>query len=138
MALHSGCLAVSDPCLRAMALLEIVFARAPSCRVMRSMAATRCREHVSIMSCAELGEPFEQRPRGRREIQPLGAPIVRVGAPLDQAVVAQPVDQPRQRDRLDVEHFGEFRLLEALIALEPHSTAHCARVMPNWRARWSA
>ena len=76
-------------------------------------------QHVDHHVAGQHVELFKHRPRGGRQEQPLGAPVVRVAAPLDQAVVAEPVDQPGQRDRLDVEHFCEFRLLEALIALEP-------------------
>ena len=69
---------------------------------------------------AELLQPLDHRPGGGQQMQPLGAPVRRIVAPLDQAVVAQPVDQTRQRDRRDVEHLGEFRLLEPLVALEAH------------------
>ena len=76
-------------------------------------------EHGSHHVLAKLGEPVHQRPRERREMEALGAPVVRVGAALDHAVRAQPVDQTGQRDRLKVEHFGEFRLLQALGVFQP-------------------
>jgi hypothetical protein len=64
-------------------------------------------------------DAVEQRPCGRREVKPFGAAVVRVGPALDQAVVAQPVDQPGQGDRLDVEVLGEVGLLEAFAPLQP-------------------
>ena len=76
-------------------------------------------EHGSHHVLAKLGEPVHQRPRERGQMQALGAPVVRIGTALDHAVRAQPVDQPRQRDRLQVEHFGEFRLLQPLGVLQP-------------------
>ena len=87
---------------------------------MRSMRlGVEAVEHRLHHVLAELGEAVEQRPRGRRQVQPLGAAVVRIGAALDQAVVGQPVEQPGQRDRLQVEDFGELGLLEALGAVEP-------------------
>jgi hypothetical protein len=43
---------------------------------------------------------------------------VRTGAALDQFIVGQAVEQAGERDRLQVENFGEFRLLEALRAVD--------------------
>ncbi len=60
------------------------------------------RHHV----LAKPRQSVEDRPRGRRQIEPLGAPIVRIGTALNQAPVAQTVDQPGQRDGLQVEHLG--------------------------------
>jgi hypothetical protein len=40
-------------------------------------------------------------------------------APLDQAVLAQAVDQPHQRDRLDLEGVGHLGLGHALLPLQP-------------------
>src|SRR5256885_2342692 len=48
-------------------------------------------------------DAVEQRACGRGEVKPFGAAIIRVGPALDQAVVAKPVDEPGQRDRLNVE-----------------------------------
>ena len=53
------------------------------------------------------------------EKQALGAAVVGIGTPLDQAAVAQLVEQPGQRDRLQIEHFGEFGLVEAFGTVEP-------------------
>ena len=85
---------------------------------------------VSASSSTCFGDAVEQRPRRRRQVQPLGAAVVRVGPALDQPVVAQPVDQPGQRDRLDVEVFGEVGLLEALRA------APAAAAPPIARGSW--
>src|ERR1051325_11724154 len=83
---------------------------------LRGLEPRQRRRHQVV---AERGELLEQRSRGRREEQPLGAAVVRVGPPLDQAIVGEAVEQPRQRDRLQVEHLGELGLLEALEAVEP-------------------
>ena len=76
-------------------------------------------EHGLHHVLAELGEPVHQRPRLGREIEPLRTPIVGVCASLDQAVGTETIHQPGQRDRLQVEHLGEFRLLQALVRLQP-------------------
>ena len=68
---------------------------------------------------AELTEALQQRPCRRRQEQPLGPAVIGIGAAFDQAVLAQPVEQAGQSDRLEVEHFGKFGLLEALKAVEP-------------------
>ena len=47
------------------------------------------------------------------------APVVRVGAALDQAGGVELVDQAGERDRRDIERLGELALLIALTALEP-------------------
>ena len=60
----------------------------------------------------------EQRARGLAQIKPVDAAVGLVAAALDPAIVAQPVDQPGQRDRLHFHLFGEFRLLQALGALD--------------------
>ena len=67
----------------------------------------------------ELGEPVHQRARERRQMEALGASVVRIEAALDHSVGTQPVDEARQGDRLQVEHFGEFGLLQALGMFQP-------------------
>ena len=76
-------------------------------------------QHIRHHVVGEDVELFQHRARRRRQEQSLGAPVVGVAAPFDQAVVAQPVDQPGQGDRLEVENFRELGLLEAFVALEP-------------------
>ena len=61
-----------------------------------------------------------------------------IGPALDQAAFAQLVEQPGQRNRLQVEHLGQFGLLETLGPIERASTTHWARVIPNCAALWSA
>ena len=68
-----------------------------------------------------LGERAQilQRRRGFfSEIEPVGAPVGRIVAPLDEAGGRQLVDQPPERDRREVERLGEFVLLRALAALQ--------------------
>ncbi len=67
---------------------------------------------------AQPGELAEQRTRGLLQIEAVDAAVGFVAAALDQAVVAELVDQSRQRDRLHLHLFGEFRLLHALVALD--------------------
>src|SRR5580692_3617332 len=69
---------------------------------------------------AKLAEPFEQRSRRGGEKQPLGAAIVGIGTALDQPVLAQPIEQPGQSDRLQIEHFSELRLLQPLETIKPN------------------
>src|SRR5258705_9014061 len=56
-------------------------------------------------------ELSEQGTRRLAQIEAVDAAIVLVAAAFDPAIVAELVDQPRQRDRLHLHLFGEFRLL---------------------------
>ena len=47
------------------------------------------------------------------------AAIGGVGNPLDEATLFEPIDDPRERDRLDVEQVGEFDLSHAGLARQP-------------------
>jgi len=62
--------------------------------VFRRHAFERARHRV----LTQRSKLFEQRPRRAREKQALGAPVVRIGPPFDEAAVAKVVEQPRQRD----------------------------------------
>src|SRR5712671_650125 len=75
-------------------------------------------EDLRHEALAQREQAVEQRPRRRGEEQALGAAVMRIGAALDHVAVAQPVDQPRQGDGLEVEHLGELVLLEPLAALQ--------------------
>ena len=48
----------------------------------------------------------------------MGAPVGRVGAPLDHSGGVELVDEPAERDRRDVERLGKLALFRALAALE--------------------
>ena len=67
---------------------------------------------------AKPGELAEQGTRGLAQIEAVDTAVVLVAAAFDPAIVAELVDQPRQRDRLHLHLFGEFRLLEPLGALD--------------------
>ena len=84
-----------------------------------ALAASMPASALAIGLLAEFGEPLEQRPRRRRQKQALGAAVAGIGPALDQAAVAELVEQAGERDRLQVEHVGEFGLVEALGTLEP-------------------
>ena len=100
--------------------------------------ARRRRARSPSVSSPRSRKPFEQRPRRRRQEQPLGAAVVGIGAALDQAAVAKPVEQPGQRDRLQIEHFGEFGLLETLEAVEPRQHRPLGPGDSELAALWSA
>ncbi len=44
-----------------------------------------------------------------------GAPVVRIGTALDPAGLRHAVEEPRQRDRLDLQQLGEAGLVDALV-----------------------
>lgn len=67
---------------------------------------------------AQFGEPVEQRSGFRQQVEAVDATVIRVGPALDQAVLAEAVDQPGQGDRLHLHQIGEFRLLQPFIAFE--------------------
>src|SRR5690606_5631565 len=54
-----------------------------------------------------LAQVVEQRLRGGGQVEQPRAAVGRVGAALDQPGLGQPVDHPRQGDRLDLDQFGE-------------------------------
>src|ERR1700675_3081279 len=58
-----------------------------------ALNAGQYRFHHFITENAKL---LEQRPRGRRQIQPVGPAVVRIGAPFDHAALTQPVEQARE------------------------------------------
>lgn len=62
---------------------------------------------------------LEQRARRCGQEQPFGATVGRIGTALDQAGLAQAIEQPRQADGLKVHHLGQLGLLEALKTVEP-------------------
>src|ERR1700691_5180751 len=68
---------------------------------------------------AELAQALDDRARGFGQIEAFGAAVVGIGTALDQTAIAKPVEQPGQRDRLQVEHFSQFGLLQPLKAVEP-------------------
>ncbi len=65
-------------------------------------------------------EAFDQGAGSGHQKQPFRPTIRRVRTPLDQAAIRQPVEEPGQRDRLQIEHFSEFGLFEPLEAIKPH------------------
>ena len=104
-----------------MAVRRLSFIVPSSCQhAFDGSRSKRRRAQFPASSSPSVRQPVEQRSRGRREVQAVRAAIVRVGPALDQAVVGQPVEQPRKRDRLQVEHVGKFRLFETLIAIKAH------------------
>jgi len=69
------------------------------------------------------------------EVQPPDAAVLRVGAALHHAAGFQPVDQPRDGDRLDLEQFRQLLLGDAGLALQPEQDAplragHAVRAGP--------
>ncbi len=111
--------AVFSTARREIAVFKL-FLVSESSRIMRSIVVrVQPLEHRSHHVVAQLGEPVHQRTRQRGEMQALGPAIGRIEAALDHAVRAQAVDQPRDGNRLQVEHLGQFRLLEALVIFEP-------------------
>ncbi|MCY1426499.1 hypothetical protein D9M71_423210 [compost metagenome] len=53
---------------------------------------------------------------GGSQEQLVGAPVLGVGAALDQSGLRQLVDQPRQGDRLHLQQFGQLDLAAAFLA----------------------
>ena len=68
----------------------------------------------AIMSRRARVDLFDDRLRLRCEVQLHGSPVRRVAPPLDPACALHPVDEPADRDRLDLEAFGERCLTHAL------------------------
>jgi hypothetical protein len=60
------------------------------------------------------------------EIDAVRAPVGRIGAPLDESRARELVDQPRERDRLHLERFGQVHLTHALAPGDVHERA-CLR-----------
>ena len=73
-----------------------------------------------MVSSPEFGEPLEQRPCRRREKQAFRPAVAGIGPALDQAAVAKLVEEACERNRLQVEHVGEFGLVQALGTLQPY------------------
>ena len=84
---------------------------------------------------SERAELAQRRRRFVGEIETVGAPVGCIVPPLDEARNGQFVDQAADRDRREVESFGQFVLLDALAALQAREDrplrAGCAKF-----ARW--
>ena len=76
----------------------------------------------------------QQRMGLRGEMQQPDAPVLGMGAPLDELRLFQPVEDARQGDRLDFEDLGQAALLDALVARQMRQHRHCERVSPSPRA----
>ena len=72
-------------------------------------------QHVGCDRIAQAVEIVDKLPAARGQKQPVGAAILRIVPPLEQAMLDQPVEQPHQRDRLQFEHVGEIDLGQALL-----------------------
>src|SRR5258707_15624383 len=73
-------------------------------------------ERLLARLVAERAHPGEDRLRLRRQIE-LACPAVGgVGAALDPARLGHAVDETTEGDRLDLEDFGEARLIDTLMA----------------------
>ena len=66
----------------------------------------------------DIQDAAEDRARLVGQEQAAGAPVGRVRAPLDPAVLFHAVDLPHQRHRPDFEQIGEAGLVDALVAGE--------------------
>ena len=55
--------------------------------------------------------------------------------PLEQAVLDETIEQPHERDRLQLEHVGEIDLRQPLLLAQAKEYIHCARVVPRLLAR---
>jgi hypothetical protein len=62
---------------------------------------------------------LDQRLRLLGDVEPPRPAVLGVARPLDQPGFLQPVDDPRQGDRLHIEHFGQFDLAQARKASQP-------------------
>ncbi len=60
-------------------------------------------------------EIVHQLPPARGEEEPVGAAILGVVPPLEQAVLDETIEQPHKRDRLQFEHVGEIDLRQPLL-----------------------
>ena len=58
----------------------------------------------------------------RGQEQAVGATVLRIVPPFEQTMLDQAVEQPHQRDRLQLEHVGEIDLGQALVL--PQSKQH--------------
>jgi hypothetical protein len=67
---------------------------------------------------AKIRQTVEQRSCCRLQVQTIGAPVIRIGAALDEPIVREPIEKSGQADRLQVEQVRKFRLLQALVPID--------------------
>ena len=92
-----------------------------------------CSTSVAIASRRLSRSSTSCRP-ARGEEQPVGAPVLRIVPPLEQAVFDQTIEQPHQRDRLQLEHVGEIDLRQAFLLRAGETARSTAR---GWcRGSW--
>src|ERR1700761_1673766 len=76
-------------------------------------------QHVGCDRIAQAVEFVDQLPPFRCQEQAVGAAVFRIVPPLQQAALDQAIEQPHQRDRLQLQHVGEVDLGQALILTQP-------------------
>src|SRR5689334_7587158 len=75
--------------------------------------------HVGGDRIAQAVEIVDELPAFRGEKQAVGAAVLRIVTPLEQAMFDEAIEQPHQRDRLQLEHIGEIDLRQALLLAQP-------------------
>src|SRR5258708_18881647 len=72
-------------------------------------------QHIGRDRVAQAVEIIDELTAARGEKQPVGAPVLRVVAPLEQTVLDQAIEQAHQRDRLQFKHVGQIDLRQSLL-----------------------
>src|SRR5579859_870105 len=75
--------------------------------------------HVGRDRIAKAVEIVDELLAARGQEQAVGAAVLWIVAPLEQALLDQTIEQPHQRDRLQLEHLGKIDLREAFFLAQP-------------------
>ena len=137
-ALHLGIRFAHDACSSSLDPVEIGADPREHAQRGRPVRRRKCRSSMSalkpIAHRLELGDHRRRRLRSDGCARRGGPPRRGAARP---AGFLEPVDHPAQRDRLDVERFGELDLAQRRrrCACSRASTRHCALVAPSTAAR---
>jgi hypothetical protein len=72
---------------------------------------------------SQLGQLIHEGMSGGRQVKSPDAAVTGIGAPLDEAGVAQPVNHPAKRDALDLQQLRKLALRQALMAAKKEQSA---------------
>src|SRR6516164_2714533 len=81
-------------------LTQVVLDGGKAGQQLRDLGTPEARKRRFHHVFPEIAQAPEQWPCGRREKEPLGASVIGIGAPFDQPVLREPVEQARERDGL--------------------------------------
>ena len=92
-------------------------------------------QHIGGDRVAQAVEVVDQLPASGGQEQPVGAAILGIMSPLEQAMLHQSIEQAHQRDRLQFEDLGQIDLGQAFLLpqTKQHNPLRAGGATSPWR-----